>query len=677
MERISWKPEERRGLVAGNASISGDVSPRGRLFQRIVWNPPCFEDGRNGMREGGESGFLITAGGKTKKDAELSWTVLERDYPRYRAKAQVLPGLSVEVCAFAPLAPGDTEPMFLPSLLVSLSFEGETAEEVAVTWAWKPTREMLEGSYSAPVCLQKEAGCFRAERGDAFLELSGGEMGGLGPCGRSGLFSVETSFRMQGKRRVQAMLGYFPKEHRFRIHAESTGSLCGRLRQEFPHLEEQVEEWILSLPQVGDEQILRYTRWYSQAAVMLTKSDVTGRVITMGYHELNQRDSFWTSFVHLSFWPKLEQAMLRESCLWQREDGKLPTTILPKYERETDVDINEYFCLRIARYFHWHRDLPYLRECWPHFCRSVEFLLTLDRDGDGLPEQAPPENPLCFWADWKDVKGIVGRKLAPHFVLLWLAVLQEGILLSQALESEKSEAWFRELFQRAKAQTELPVQEGGLWQGDHYTELWYDGREISSVLQDQTVGMAFGVVEEERAGAIWQALSRGENEGGIPETYPFREEMEYEPGVYHNGGIWPYLTFCDCMGRYRMGAWEDAERLIRKTGHYDLEVPGDFAPNEYLHGITLENCGFEIQGWSSALFGTLTHGAFTVERPDELSAVIHVNFPERDFATRLLLPEPVGTILVGRRDGVLFHSDPELEWASVQVTERPMDAGWE
>ncbi|MFR5123979.1 MAG: hypothetical protein ACLTEJ_13640 [Neglectibacter timonensis] len=140
----------------------------------------------------------------------------------------------MEVCAFAPLAPGDTEPMFLPSLLVSLSFEGETAEEVAVTWAWKPTREMLEGSYSAPVCLQKEAGCFRAERGDAFLELSGGEMGGLGPCGRSGLFSVETSFRMQGKRRVQAMLGYFPKEHRFRIHAESTGSLCGRLRQEFP-----------------------------------------------------------------------------------------------------------------------------------------------------------------------------------------------------------------------------------------------------------------------------------------------------------------------------------------------------------------------------------------------------------------------------------------------------------
>ncbi len=64
---------------------------------------------------------------------------------------------------------------------------------------------------------------------------------GWGPAAVPACFSVETSFRMQGKRRVQAMLGVFSQGHRFRIHAESTGSLCGRLRQEFPHLEEQVE----------------------------------------------------------------------------------------------------------------------------------------------------------------------------------------------------------------------------------------------------------------------------------------------------------------------------------------------------------------------------------------------------------------------------------------------------
>ncbi|MFR5123978.1 MAG: hypothetical protein ACLTEJ_13635 [Neglectibacter timonensis] len=39
MERISWKPEERRGLVAGNASISGDVSPRGEAVSAHCLEP--------------------------------------------------------------------------------------------------------------------------------------------------------------------------------------------------------------------------------------------------------------------------------------------------------------------------------------------------------------------------------------------------------------------------------------------------------------------------------------------------------------------------------------------------------------------------------------------------------------------------------------------------------------
>ncbi len=268
------------------------------------------------------------------------------------------------------------------------------------------------------------------------------------------------------------------------------------------------------------------------------------------------------------------------------------------------MDINEYFCLRIARYFHWHRDLPFLRECWPHFCRSVEFLLTLDRDGDGLPEQAPPENPLCFWADWKDVKGDCGQKAGAAFCPAVAGCAAGGHSPVAGAGVGEIRGLVQELFQRAKAQTELPVQEGGLWQGTITPS--------SGTME----GNFFRAPGSDRGHGLWRGGGRagrchlagplpGENEGGIPETYPFREEMEYEPGVYHNGGIWPYLTFCDCMGRYRMGAWEDAERLIRKTGRYDLEVPGDFAPNEYLHGITLqENCGFEIQGWSSALFGT-------------------------------------------------------------------------
>ena len=111
--------------------------------------------------------------------------------------------------------------------------------------------------------------------------------------------------------------------------------------------------------------------------------------------------------------------------------------------------------------------------------------------------------------------------------------------------------------------------------------------------------------------------------------------------------------FCDIMSRYINGYQEDAERLIRKVGHYDLEVPGDFAPNEYMNGDTGENCGKEIQGWSSALYGAITHGAFNVSHTGEREITVKVNFKDRDFETVLVLPKRFGRVTVSRKNGVL------------------------
>ena len=45
-------------------------------------------------------------------------------------------------------------------------------------------------------------------------------------------------------------------------------------------------------------------------AVLLTKGAQTN-VLTMGYVELNQRDSFWTSWLHVKLWPEIDLAILR------------------------------------------------------------------------------------------------------------------------------------------------------------------------------------------------------------------------------------------------------------------------------------------------------------------------------------------------------------------------------
>ena len=219
------------------------------------------------------------------------------------------------------------------------------------------------------------------------------------------------------------------------------------------------------------------------------------------------------------------------------------------------------------------------------------------------------------------------------------------------MEDFDTQAAYLAMYERAFAVINRPVTEGGLWLDDHYAEVWYDGRPATEVLQDQVVGILWDVVPRDRISAIYRTLSRGENEFGIPET-------------------WPYLMFCDIMSRYQNNASGDAERLIRKIGYYDLEVPGDFAPNEYLDGTTGENRGMEIQGWSSALYGALTHGAFEVEHTQSREITVHVHFKGRDFETILILPKRFGRVTISRRNGIMSVTGAR-EGYTVKVKDNP------
>ena len=100
-------------------------------------------------------------------------------------------------------------------------------------------------------------------------------------------------------------------------------------------------------------------------SISLTKWTDKDEVVTMGYHELNQRDSYWTSWTHLVFYKRLEQKMIEESIAWQQPSGKIPTTILPLIEREDDLDINAFFILRIARFYQFYHCKQELLTYWP------------------------------------------------------------------------------------------------------------------------------------------------------------------------------------------------------------------------------------------------------------------------------------------------------------------------
>ena len=656
-----FQKEAKTGLVIGNSTMSAAVTGRGRLFGRLQYNPPCFEWSGNALRDAGECGFEFETAGQTCRDCDLDWNVLEHTYPCYRAETVLPEGTRLNVLAFSPLSARDEETIFTPCAVTEFTFSNPDSQErhIKLTIEWHPTKDALRGSFGKKGTVNRiGSGQYLLDQGDAFLSAFGCE-GCEGAVLDGGQMRLTANVKLRPMAQTQCvfLLGIFEPEHRFRTKFETSSDVCRYVAVDYARIRDDLFDFLACVPNVGDEQIYRYTRWYMQAAILLTKSARTGEVMTMGYTELNQRDSFWTSFVHVSLWSGLEKEILRVSARWMRPDGKIPTTVLPRIERHFDIDINEYFCLRIARYHRYHRDLGFLEEMYGFYRRSVEFLLTFDRDGDGVPEQDTPDNPLSFWGDWKDVPGVSGRKLAPHFALLWLAVLKEGAWLAGEMEDLASKSWYESLYDRAYEAINRPVTEGGMWQEDHYAEVWYDGRPMTEVLQDQVVGMIWGVVPAERIGSIYGALNRGENAFGIPETWPYRpDSFGYEGGDYHNGGIWPYLMFCDIMSRYRNGFASDAERLIRKVGHQDLEVPGDFAPNEYLHGTTGENRGMEIQGWSSALYGAITHGTFRVEHTGAREITVKINFPDRDFETILVLPKRFGRVTLSRKNGVISLS---------------------
>ena len=414
-----FEKEAKTGLVIGNATLSATVTGKGRLFGRIQYNPPSFECGSNSLRDAGECGFEFESGCVVCRDCDLSWEIMDSTYPRYWAKATLPEGTEMSLLAFAPLSARDEETLFTPCTATEFTLHNpsEVEKYLKLTIEWHPTENALRNSFGKKGAVaQIEKGHYLIEQGDAFLSAFGYESceGRVLDDGKI-RFSANVKIPPMEQVRCVFLMGIFEPNHRFRMKFDSAGAVCSYVASDYARIRDDLFDFISCIPNVGDEQILRYTRWYMQAAILLTKSAKTGEVMTMGYRELNQRDSFWTSFVHLSLWSGLEKDILRLSARWMRPDGKIPTTVLPKIERYYDIDINEYFCLRIARYHRYHRDMGFLEEMYDFYKRSVTFLLTFDRDGDSIPEQDTPSNPMSFWGDWKDVPGVSGRKLAPHF----------------------------------------------------------------------------------------------------------------------------------------------------------------------------------------------------------------------------------------------------------------------
>lgn len=566
------------GYPIANFSVTANAGCDGSLFGAAMINP-----GKLGkwLEPQGEFPVSFKVGDVPVPLSLINSKIVERSFPFVRniyGASNLIPA-EISITAFAPLAVDNIEVSSLPVLLAEVNFSDAISD--------RDISMVLSGSgmSDSAVPYAFATDCNDFVRTDSTLE-------------------IPVSLVADNHTTIRIAIAMLDSLTLASSHYASAQSLADDAIRRFDTLYEFTRRFSKSMPMTGDKELDDYLRWYMVPAISLTKCNAGGDIVTMGYCELNQRDSYWTSWVHLQLFPTAERRMIEESVDAITPSGKIPTTILPLIDRKDDLDINAFFILRLDRYFKVYPSAEMPDKWWKALTSAADWLISRDTDGDGIPVQN------SFWGDWKDVKGVQGRKYSPFTALLYTASMRAMSHMADRYGHSDLAVKYTDAADRADKFINTHVDQGGLWNGEYYVQRWADGSVNSRLLQDQTVGILMGVVSDDKAHSIFDALnSKSLTTYGVCETYPYYPaDFGYDPATYHNGAVWPWISFMDDWARIRVGRSDEAIELVKRVGRADLVDSGDWSPNEHINSLTGENLGFILQGWNSDLFGLIYYG---------------------------------------------------------------------
>lgn len=692
-------PAPLDGFPIANFAVTANISADGEVFGRVLHNrgklgswltdlgalrltlrevldpDGMAEDGdgtagRNGMAVGGDG----TAPGRTAYPlSSYTQRDVRRAFPFVHATLSGHPVLrsNLSYTVWAPLGLDDLDVTTLPVLQLELTLTNPSDTPETLELCWTPDSLGRSPSHWRDFPALAGMSALQVQKGPdlppapVFLAPPGANDPQIAPPSpREAAGSNIVSIQAGGSVTLRYALVLYDPRGYAAIRFPSQDAVVAYVFDHWTELRQATEAFEARIPRTGDPELDDILRWYMVPGVALTKCTAKGQVVTLGYCELNQRDSYWASWLHLVLFPAAERTMILESIGGMRPSGKVPTCILPRIDRKDDIDINAFFLLRCYRYARYTGDLELIRTNWDALRKAADWLMSRDLEGTGLPLQT------STWADWKDVAGVAGRKYSPFATMVYAAAMRRmammaGMLLDEpvvtsgpsaaldggeisvsgaaaaagagrsvsdvqaavgagrsvsddealAADYAEAEAVYAAAAERALERINLPREQGGLWNGHYYCQRWEDGRSDDRLLQDQTVGILFDVIPRNRALSIVRALNRSNRTPwGIAETWPYYETgFGYEPGTYHNGGIWPWLSFVDDWGRLKLGRRREAIDLVKTVARADLSDSGDWAANEHLSSRTGKNLGFQLQGWNAGLFGLVWFG---LQHPD-------------------------------------------------------------
>lgn len=580
------------GYPIANFALTVNVSEQGDMYGQVLQNV-----GKLGgwLLDRGPVRVELEKDGKKETLSQFKYKDIRRVFPFVEAEYAKSSHISsnIKLKTFCPLAVNDAETSSLPVLMLEMECTNPTRKEETFTIVVKPGNEICGQMSSDNEGKRSVAsnGSF-AVAADVDAEWSGNA------------FRVPVTLKGKEMKAVRIAISLYDSDWISARSFASAGEVVEHACSVWDILETKTEEFSQAIPETGIEDVDTYLRWYMVPAISLTRYNKKGEILTMGYMELNPRDSYWTTWVHLLLYKDAERKMIEECLAAVSPAGKMPTTILPVIEREDDLDINAFLILRAARFYQLYHEKDKLLSYWPVLKKAMDWLISRDTKGKGLPRQ------VSFWGDWKDVKGVEDREYSPFSALVYLAALKKMMYMGEECGDSVAIEKYEDAYRKGYDILNKPVEEGGMWNGRYYCQLWKNGSVNDKLLEDQTIGILFDVVPRDKALKIIESLNEMSlTPYGVAETFPYYpKEFGLDPATYHNGAVWPWVNFMDCWARIRLGQKDDAIDIIKRVGRADIIASGDWSANEHINSLTGENLGFHIQGWSAALFGTVYFG---------------------------------------------------------------------
>ena len=565
------------GFPIANFALSAQVPADGSLYGHIWANT-----GRLGgwLNDQGTLTVTLSKDGNSFSLSDFSNADVQRNFPvvrsHYKDKKLLRSRIGIET--FCPIEAQDAQQTALPVIMLQVTVNGMAEEEFSLTLAPQ-------------------------QAGNLAVFSASGEA-----AAADGRLTVSVSVRKGEQKVLRFAIVHYDASWVSALRFTDARQLADYVLPRYDVLLQSTSAFRDALPKSGDERVDACLPYYLLPALVLTRLNSQGDALTMGYCELNQRDSFWTSWMHLVQFKELEWTMIEESYAAMRPSGKIPTCILPEIERWDDLDINLFLILRTARYYAFHHDAARLRKVWPMACRVMDWVMTRDLEHIGIPQQ------VSFWCDWKDVHYMENRKYSPFVAMLYLAALDQMTKMADVCGDSERRDYYAAAYSASYERINRSTADGGLWNGRYYAQIWQDGAAKEMLCQDQMVGVMYGVIPAERAESIVSALNEHAlTPYGVCNAWPYLAGVEYPEATYHNGAVWPWLSFMDCWARVQMGRKDEAIDIMQRIFRADIVDSGDCVPNEHINSLTGENLGFPVQGWNACLFGLIY---FAMQHPE-------------------------------------------------------------